>query len=87
MAGRRLVLHRIPAEAGQRLTARLSSANAAVYFNLYAPGTGPGDAALAIGSLTGPLMPEVNRLDAPLAASGTYTIAVYLYRAAARRGE
>ena len=65
------------------MTIALTSDNTAAYFNLYEPGQGPGGEALAVGDM----LPEINRFDGVLAASGTYTVSVYLFRNAARRGE
>lgn len=87
VTGRETVAYTLGAEAGQRMQISLTSNNTATYFNVYAPGTGPGDAALAGGDQTGPYMPDLNRFDGVLPRSGEYTISVYLYRNAARRGE
>lgn len=87
IVGRDSVVYQIGAEAGQRMTITLKPDNAATYFNVYAPGSGPGDQALAVSELTGPMVPEMNRFDGVLPASGTYSVSVYLYRNAARRGE
>ncbi len=62
---------------------RLPSNKAATYFNLYAPGRGLGGEALVIGEFTEP----INEWSGTLSASGEYTVAVFLYRSAARRGE
>jgi len=83
ITGRDYRLYTLGAEAGQRMSVRLTSDNDAAYFNLYAPGKGPGDEALAIGETT----PEVNAYDGVLPQSGVYTVSVYLYRNAARDGE
>lgn len=83
ITGRETALYKLAAEAGQSMRVQLSSTNSAAYFNVYAPGRGLGDEALANGSMT----PELNLYDGALTQSGTYTIAVYLYRSAARRGE
>ena len=83
VSGRDAVLYRVGAEAGQVMSVFLSSDNAATYFNVYAPGQSLGDAALAIGELSNP----INDWTGVLPASGEYTVAVFLYRAAARRGE
>lgn len=83
ITGRESALYKLAAEAGQSMHVQLSSTNSATYFNLYAPGRGLGDEAIANGSMT----PELNLYDGVLPQSGTYTIAVYLYRSAARRGE
>lgn len=81
--GRDAVLYRVGAEAGQTMSVVLSSDNAATYFNIYAPGRSLGDEALAIGEMSDP----INNWSGALPASGEYTIAVFLYRSAARRGE
>jgi hypothetical protein len=77
------------AESGQTLNVRLTSANTAVYFNVYEPGFGPGDQALLGSDQLGsnPMVLDLNSVSAPLSTSGTYTVSVYLFRAAARRGE
>lgn len=80
-------LYRLGAEAGQQMTIRMTADNGAAYFNLYAPGQGPGGEALAVSEMTGPDVPEINLYDAILPQSGTYTVSVYLYRSAARRNE
>jgi hypothetical protein len=85
--GRDSVIYRLDARAGQQMTISLDASNSATYFNVYAPGRGPGDEALAVGDQTGPMMPDLNRFDGLLPESGTYTVSVYLYRAAARRNE
>lgn len=87
VVGRGTVLYRLGAVAGQRMQVVLTSANTSAYFNVYAPGTGPGDQALAAGTLTGPMMPDLNRFEGILPQSGEYTISVYLYRNAAREGQ
>jgi hypothetical protein len=85
--GDEMVLFRIGAEAGQRMQIRLTTDNGANYFNLYEPGRGPGDEALATGTITGPMTPDLNVFDGVLPASGVYSVSVWLYRSAARRGE
>lgn len=87
IVGRESISYMIGAEAGQTMAVSLKSTNAATYFNIYEPGRGPGDQALAAGDLTGPMMPDINRFKGKLPASGAYTISVYLYRSAARRNE
>lgn len=79
--GDRWIGFRLGAAAGQTMRIGMTASNAAAYFNLFAPGSGPGDAALFIGSTGGP------RYEGTLPASGDYTIQVYLMRSAARRGE
>ena len=83
VVGRDAILFEVGAEAGQVMEVELASSNTATYFNVYAPGRGPGDEALAAGELTVP----INDWSGALPASGDYTIAVFLYRSAARRGE
>jgi hypothetical protein len=85
--GDEAVLYRFGAEAGQTLRIALDPSNLATYFNLYGPGRGPGDEALATGGLTGPLVPDLNRFEGELPTSGEYTISVYMMRSAARRQE
>jgi hypothetical protein len=87
ITGRESVLYKLGAEAGQTMSIALTSNNTATYFNVYEPGSGPGDQALATGDSPGPLVPEVNRFSGPLPLSGEYTVSVYLFRSAARRDE
>ena len=80
--GDQSVNYELGAAAGQTMVASLTSANASAYFNVFAPGKVPGrDEAMFIGATGG------NRFEGQLPAAGTYTIQVYLYRNAARRGE
>jgi hypothetical protein len=81
------VSYRLGAEAGQTMRVVLDPSNLATYFNVYAPGTGPGDEALANSGLVGPMVPDLNRFEGRLPASGIYTVSVYMMRAAARRNE
>ena len=62
------VSYKVGAEAGQRMTVTLSPSNTQTYFNVYAPGQGPGDQALANSGLTGANVPDLNRFDAPLSS-------------------
>ncbi len=87
IVGRNSVSYVLGAEAGQKLSVTLKASNTATYFNVYEPGRGPGDQALAVSELTGPMVPDINRFSARLPSSGNYTVLVYLYRAAARRKE
>lgn len=87
ITGYESVLYRVGAEGGQRMSVRLSPSNTQTYFNVYAPGSGPGDQALAVSGTTGPMVPDLNQFDGVLNTSGEYTISVYLMRAAARRDE
>ena len=81
IAGRKSVSYTVGAEAGQTLKVRLKSSSPSISFNLYGPGRGPGEEALAIGDL----LPETNRFEGKLDISGVYTVNVFLIRAAARR--
>jgi hypothetical protein len=83
ITGREVVLYTLGAEAGQTMTIRLSSNNASTYFNLYAPGRGPGDEALAIGEM----QTLTNYYSGVLPLSGEYSVSVFLFRNAARRGD
>ncbi len=87
ITGSEIVSYRVGAEAGQELRLRLYAAKLSAYFNVYAPGSGPGDTAMARSGLDGAFVPEINRFDATLPVSGEYTVTVYLMRAAARREE
>ncbi|MFI2810662.1 MULTISPECIES: hypothetical protein [Microbulbifer] len=79
--GRAYELYTVQASAGQRMTVEMQTDNAANYFNIFAPGKGPGDAARFIGSTHG------NRFSQVLPSSGVYTIQAYLMPSAARRDE
>ncbi|WP_161594656.1 SH3 domain-containing protein [Marimonas lutisalis] len=83
ITGYESVSYKLGAEAGQTLSVSLAPSNLATYFNVYAPGSGPGDQALANGSMT----PVLNRYEGTLPTSGEYTISVYMMRSAARRNE
>jgi heat shock protein HslJ len=79
ITGREYIDYALRAAAGQRLTVSLQGSNGANYFNLLPPDSeGP---AMATGELLD------NRFDGLLPDDGVYTIRVFLYRAAARRGE
>lgn len=87
ITGYESVLYKVSVEAGQRLKLRLEPSNLATYFNLYAPGSGPGDTALASGQFLGDMTPDLNIFDGVLEISGEYTVSVFMMRAAARRDE
>jgi hypothetical protein len=87
ITGRESVSYLLGASAGQTMSVRLTSANTSTYFNVYEPGRGPGDEALAVSEITGPLVPEMNQFEGVLPQSGDYIVSVYLYRNAARNGE
>ncbi len=79
ITGREFVVYEIGAEGGQRMLIRLNSANASTYFNVYEPGRGPGDEALAVSEQTGPMVPDLNVFDgqrrswAPIPSRSTST--------------
>lgn len=77
--GRETVDYKLRARAGQGMIVGLETDNSSNYFNVMAPGES--NAAFFIGSNEG------NRFEGDLPESGDYTIRVYLYRNAARRGE
>lgn len=79
VAGRHYIDYPLHAAAGQVLSISLAGSHRANYFNLLPPGSG--DAAMAIGELSD------NRFSGVLPDDGTYTIRVFLLRAAARRNE
>ncbi len=87
ITGRDSVSYTLAAEAGQVMNVALTSANTSLYFNVYEPGRGPGDEALAVSEIVGPMVPDMNKFSATLPTSGTYTVSVYLYRNAARDGQ
>ncbi len=86
ITGRGSVSYVLGASAGQTMSVRLVTASTSAYFNVYEPGRGPGDEALAVSGMTGPMVPEMNRFEGVLPASGGYILSVYLYRNAARAG-
>ncbi|WP_193432863.1 PPC domain-containing protein [Microbulbifer mangrovi] len=81
ITGYNTVNYKVTAKAGQQMVVKLTTSHTATYFNVYAPGSGPGDAAIFIGSTNG------DRYAASLPQNGTYTIQVYMMRSAARRNE
>jgi hypothetical protein len=87
ITGYESVLYTVGAEAGQQMKVRLEPSNTATYFNVYAPGNGPGDEALVNSQFIGPMVPELNIFDAELPVSGEYAVSVYMMRNAARRDE
>jgi heat shock protein HslJ len=79
IVGYRYIDYQLRAGAGQRLTVSLKGSNGANYFNLLPPESdGP---AMAMGERLD------NHFEGLLPDDGVYTIRVFLYRAAARRGE
>jgi hypothetical protein len=87
IVGYESVSYVLGAEAGQTMTITLKPSNTATYFNVYGPGAGPGDRALANSGITGAMTPDLNRFKSKLPTSGEYTISVYMLRSAARRNE
>lgn len=81
ITGYNSVNYKLTAKAGQHMVIKLSTSNTATYFNIYAPGSGPGDEAMYIGSISG------DRFSGQLPDSGTYTVQIYMMRSAARRNE
>jgi hypothetical protein len=81
ITGRQSVNYKIGAGAGQTMLMSLSANNYSIYFNVFEPGVEPGRDAAAYTSDT-----DGNRFEDRLDKSGDYTIQVYLFRNAARRG-
>lgn len=80
--GEQTVHYLIRANAGQTMTVNLSTNNGGNSFNIFAPGTLPGnDAAMFIGDING------NRYEGTLPSTGDYLVQVFLVRSAARRNE
>ena len=77
--GSQTIDYTLRAQAGQVMAVSFKPSNASAYFNVMAPGS-TGEA-IFIGSTSG------NEYSGDLAASGEYTIRVYLMRNAARRNE
>jgi hypothetical protein len=67
LVGDESVGYMIDAEAGQTMTVTLEASNGATYFNVYGPGTGPGDQAIANSGVT---TPEINRFEDTLETTG-----------------
>mgnify|MGYP006285726421 CR=1 FL=1 len=85
ITGYEAVAYHVHAAAGETMTVALETEDTSTYFNVYAPGTGPGDAAMAVSGQTGPMVPALNRFSAELPVSGDYVVTVYQTRASARR--
>ena len=73
--------------AGNTLTVRLNSPNSGIHFNVYLPGDGPGETALANSSITSGYIPSIDVFNGIVPETGAYTVSVYLTDAAARRDE
>ncbi|HVH01822.1 MAG TPA: hypothetical protein VM891_02520 [Amaricoccus sp.] len=76
------VEYQVPASAGQQLTIALASENPATYYNLFAPGDVPGESTAVYVAARDGL-----EYHGTVAATGDYTVQVFLIRAAARRAE
>lgn len=87
ITGYESVVYKLGASAGQRMKIRMDPSNLATYFNVYAPGKGPGDEAWASSQMTGGPVPDINYFDGVLPETGEYSISVYMMRSAARRDE
>jgi uncharacterized protein YraI len=85
--GREFDRYQFDAMAGDTMTVRLHTPHPGTYFNVYAPGRGPGDEALANSSLIGGPVLDLNQFSGTLPATGGYEVVVYMVRAAARRDE
>ena len=86
ITGYQSVSYRLSARAGQVLQVDLTPrGNRNTYFNVYGPGRGPGDRALASSDITGPMVPELNRFEGELGSSGVYTVSVFQLRNAAHQ--
>lgn len=81
ITGRQEVNYKLGAKAGQTMVVILKTDNASNYFNIYAPGKGPGDEALFVAAMKG------SRYEGILPADGEYTVQVFLMSNAARRNE
>jgi len=79
ITGRQYIDYTVQAAAGQRMTVTLKGSNGANYFNVLPPESS--DVAMALGERLD------NRFDGLLPDDGTYTVRVFLIRAAARRNE
>ncbi|MEM7442620.1 MAG: SH3 domain-containing protein [Pseudomonadota bacterium] len=79
--GEETVSYQVEGTADQLMVVLLNPSNASTYFNIYAPGSGPGDEALYAGAVDG------TAYQGTLAVSGDYTVEVFLMRNAARRGD
>lgn len=87
LTGREVINYKVSARAGQILKVSLSGSNPQTYFNVFLPGAYPNGAAYAVSSQTSPRVPTLNRFQTALPSNGSYTISVYLFRAAAQRGD
>lgn len=77
--GRQSIDYRVTLGAGQTLSVRLDSPSRSVYFNVLPPGSE--NTAMVIGEAVG------NRATRVVPIEGSYTVRVFLVRAAGRRNE
>lgn len=82
ITGYEVVRYLLGAQAGQLMNVTLNTANTSTYFNILQPSQPQGPA-----MAQGELQPQINRFEGPLPESGDYVIEVFMYRAAARRGD
>ncbi|GAA5068149.1 SH3 domain-containing protein [Roseibacterium beibuensis] len=87
IVGRDFDRYELQGVAGNTLTIRLNTPHTGTYFNVYTPGNGPGDEALANSSLIGGPVLDLNEFSGTLPETGVYEVVVYMVRAAARRDE
>ena len=81
VSGEQSVSYQLRAQAGQVMQIDLATNNASSYYNLYGPGSAPGDQALYSAAVAG------LQCKYALPKEGLYTINVFLMRNAARRNE
>lgn len=88
ISGYEVVRYLLGAQAGQRMTVSLDTANGFTYFNIVQP-SAPQGPALASSEMAGtnPMVPDLNRFDGVLPENGDYAVEVYMLRTAARRGD
>lgn len=79
--GRETIDFVVNARQGQRLVVSMRSDNPAAYFNLIAPGE------QNVAFYSGDMGTPINSFSGAVPKSGDLKVRVYLYRAAARRGE
>lgn len=65
------MVYEIGTEAGQRMRVRMNTDNGSAYFNVYEPGRGPGEEALAVSEQFGPMVPDLNVFDGTLPSSAS----------------
>jgi uncharacterized protein YraI len=87
IVGREFDRYELNAAAGDTLTVRLHTPHTGTYFNVYTPGNGPGDQALANSGMTGGPVLALNEFSGALPTTGVYEVVVYMVRSAARRDE